>query len=74
MTQYIKPDVIVYDATAIKAIQAQARSCSGGAVGTQCNTPTVAQPDSCTGQGTVGVSVGCGGTKKYCTTPTTSKG
>ena len=62
MTQYIKPDVVVYDATAIKVIQAQAASCSGGAVGTECNTSTVASKGDdtkCTGQGTIGVVIGC---------------
>ena len=66
MDTYIKPDIIIYDANALKSIQAKARSCSGGAVGTHCNTPNVAQPDSCSGEGTTGVTVGCGGGKQYC--------
>lgn len=64
MNTYVKPDIIIYDINALKSIQVNARSCSGGAVGTQCNTPTVALPDQCTGAGTVGVSVGCGGSKQ----------
>ena len=73
MNSYAKPSVVIYDTSLINQIQAQARSCSGGAVGTSCADANVASPDHCTGSGTVGTQIsGCGNSKQYCRSSRTS--
>ena len=54
---YCKPKITVYDAIALKELQACAASCSGGSVGTLCTGVNVGAPEVSCNNGSVGIVI-----------------